>query len=361
MIIPEKQSSPKKNYISAIATLVICLFGYLVLAFMEVKEADSARDYIREISQLNITRVAQEPEPEPEMEEEAEQPEAEDTAEEPVEEVAPEAPRRIDMSEVLPEGVKVDLSVQREARQPSSRQDPQPTESRSLRIEDSEMAQMGGLQTLSDRGMRSPRANRRTPGSDGDAGAGSGLTMESELNLSDNSGGLAGGGTGSRLGGPTGRGTDLAGVEVGMKSLDEFGEDYSDIDYRALVEWMKDHPEDLPVPAERLMSSGQFDRNQLTSRVPFFIEGRQFDLLLMVNEERFEVRIILVENDDATYLVDRGFRGESNQLRVGGVGFQNGEIAEIDSQMRDAGIRQTEEFYGIFLSWWESVKDEYEQ
>jgi len=361
MIIPEKQSSPKKNYISAIATLVICLFGYLVLAFMEVKETESARDYIREISQLNITRIAPEAEPEPEMEEEAEQPEAEEATEETVEEVAPEAPRRIDMSEVLPEGVKVDLSVHREARQPSSRQKSQPTESRSLRIEDSEMAQMGGLQTLSDRGMRSPMANRRTPGSDGEKGAGSGLTMESELNLSDNSGGLAGGGTGSRLGGPTGRGTDLTGVEVGMKSLDEFGEDYSDVDYNALVKWMEDNPVDLPVPAERMMSDGQFNQNQLTSRVPFFIGERQFDLLLMVSKERLEVGIMLIENKNATYLSDRGFRGESDQLRVGGVGYKEGKIVEIDSQMRDAGIDQTKEFYGIFLSWWESVKDEYEQ
>lgn len=361
MIIPEKQSNPKKNYAPATVTLAICLFGYLVLAFMEVKEPESARDYIREISQLNITRVAPEPQPEPEMEEEAEQPEAEEAAEEPAEEVAPEAPRRIDMSEVLPEGVKVDLSVQREARQPSTRQQSEPSETRSLRIEDSEMAEMGGLKTLSDRGMSSARVNRRTLGSDGEAGAGSGLTMEGELNLSGTSGGLAGGGTGSRLGGPTGRGTDLTGVEVGMKNLEEFGEDYSEIDYNALLEWMKDHPEDLPVPAERLMSSGQFDQNQLTSRVPFFIDNRQFDLLLMVSEERFEVGIMLIENKNATYLSDRGFRGESDQLRVGGVGYQEDKIVEIDSQMRDAGIDQTKEFYGIFLSWWESVKDEYEQ
>jgi len=185
--------------------------------------------------------------------------------------------------------------------------------------------------------------------------------MDASSNLTGTGGRVAGIEGGSQLGGPTGRGTDLTGVEVGMKSLEDFGEDYTAIDYRALVEWMKDNPEDLPVPAKRLMSEGQFDQNPLTSRVPFFINDRQFDLLLMVSEERYEVRIILIENEDATYLVDRGFRGESNRLDVGNVGYQEDRIAEIDSQMRDAGIEQTEEFYGIFLSWWDSVKDEYEQ
>lgn len=357
MIIPEKQSNPRKKYVSGGTTLIICLLGYLLLAFIDVREVESTRDYIREITQLNITRVI--PEHEPQIQEEAEQPEVEETQQETVEEVAPEAPRRIDMSEVLPEGVRVDLSVNREARQPNTRQQSQPAESRSLRIEDSELEQMGGLQTLSDRGARSPRANRRTIGGDGDAGGG--IALDGESTLSGRSGGLAGRGTGSQLGGPTGRGTDLSGVEIGLKSLDDFGEDYSDIDYNALLEWMRDHPRDLPIPADRLMSDGQANHNNLTSRVPFFIENRQFDLLLMVNEERFEVRIILVENQDATLLIDRGFRGQSNRLRVGGVGYQNDEIAEIDSQMRDAGLDQTQEFYSIFLSWWESVKDEYEQ
>ncbi|WP_340106290.1 hypothetical protein [Rhodohalobacter sp. 8-1] len=358
MIIPEKQEIPKKNRAPVLVTLALCLFGYILLAFIEVKEADSAREYIREISQLNITRIA--PKPEPELKEESEQPETEEIQEEPVEEAKPEPPKRINMSEVLPEGVKVDLSINRDSRQPGARQQTETTPSRSLRIEDSELEQMGGLKTLSDRGMRSSRADRRTLGNNSDASS-SGITMEATSTLSGATGGMSGVEGGSRLGGPTGRGTDLTGVEVGMKNLEDFGEDYSEIDYNALVKWMEDNPVALPVPAERLMSDGQFNQNQLTSRVPFFIGERQFDLLLMVSEERFEVRIILVENDNATFLVDRGFRGESNRLRVGGVGYQDGEIAEIDSQMRDAGIDQTKEFYGIFLSWWESVKDEYEQ
>lgn len=357
MIIPEKHTDPRRKYISAITTLVLCLFGYLLMAYVDVTYEESSRVYMREISQINITRIT--PEPEPEISEEPEQ--AQEAEESPVEnqpETPPEAPRRVNLDEIMPEGLKVDLSVQRTDRQPA-RQQSEPAQQRSLRIEDSEMAQMGGLQSLSDQGIRSRRANRRTAGSGGDESRG-GIQAEQGGGISGASGGISAG-RGTTLTGPRGRDGEQAGVEVGLKDLDEFGENYSEIDYNAIVEWMKDNPANLPVPIRRLMSDGQWDPNYLTSRIPFHINGRQFDLQLMVVEERLEVHIMLIENQDATYLIDRSFQGVSNYLRVGGVGYGEEDIVEVDSQLRDAGQNQTEEFYGIFLSWWESVKDEYEQ
>jgi hypothetical protein len=355
MILPKKHTDPKKKYISAGTTFVFCLLGYLLMAYMDVPEQDTSRMYVREISQLNITRIM--PEPEPEIQEEPEMAdEAEDSPAEEEPEASPESPRRINMDEVLPEGIRVDLSTQRTEREPA-RQQRETTQQRSLRIDESEMEQMGGLQTLSERSLTSRRADRRTAGDAGDETGG--ITAAEGGGLTGERGGI-GGDRGARLAGPRGRDGDGAGVEVGLRDLDEFGEDYSTINYNALVEWMKENPADLPVPVRRLMRDGRWDPSFLTSRIPFYIDERQFDLLLMVIEERLEVHILLVENLDATYLIDYGLRGQSSYLRVGGVGYQDQDIADVDSQMRNASRDQTEEFYAIFLSWFETIKEEYD-
>lgn len=106
------------------------------------------------------------------------------------------------------------------------------------------------------------------------------------------------------------------------------------------------------------MGDGRWDPNYLTSRVPFHTaDGREFDLLLMVKEANVELHIFLVESmNDATYLIDSGFQKESSSLRVGNVSYQENDIAEVDSQMREARSDDTREFYQVFLSWWETVE-----
>ncbi len=353
MIIPEKHNEPQKKYVSGAVTLFICIFGYLILAYTDVPEVESTRVYMREISELNITRIT--PQPEPEIREEPDQPrEADEAPDEP--EVVSEAPRRINLDEMMPEGLRVDLTVDRSAREPT-RQQVQDTEPRSLRIEDSEIERLeGGMRTLADRSLASRRADRRTAG---DPEIGAGIAAQENIELSGGGGGVVTG-TGTTLSGPRGREGSEIGVEVGLRDLEEFGEDYSELEYNALVEWMKDNPADLPVPVGRLMCGGSCDPNFLTSRVPFHIGDRQFDLLLMVIKQHLEVHIFLVESLDATYLVDSRFREITNRLRRGGVEYMDGDIAQVDSRMRPADRESTEEFYSVFLSWWDSVRDEYE-
>jgi len=354
MIIPEKHKEPQNKYVSGAVTLMICLMGYLVLAYTDVPEVESSRVYMREISELNITRIT--PQPEPEIREERDQPrEAEEAPEEVEAEVVTEAPRRINVDEMMPEGLRVDLTVDRSARQPT-RQQVQDTEPRSLRIEDSEIERLeGGMRTLADRSLASRRADRRTAG---DPEIGAGIAAQNDIELTGGGGVVTG--TGTTLSGPRGREGSEIGIEVGLRDLEDFGEDYSELEYNALVEWMKDNPKDLPAPVSRLMCESRCDPNFLTSRVPFYIGDRQFDLLLMVIEQQVEVHIFLVENLDATYLVDSRFREISNRLHTGGVEYMEGDIAQVDSRMRPADRESTEEFYSIFLSWWNSVRDEYE-
>lgn len=354
MIIPEKHNDPQKKYVSGMVTFLVCVSGYLALAYTGVPEVESTRVYMREISELNITRITTPPETE--IREERDQPQEADEAPEEVE-VAAEAPRRINLDEVMPEGLRVDLTIDRSERQPVRQQVPE-SEPRSLRIEDTEIERLeGGMRTLADRSIASRRANRRTPG---DPNEGAGIAAEEGLELSGINGGGIVTGTGTTLSGPRGREGSEIGIEVGLRDLDEFGEDYSELDYNAIVEWMKDNPADLPNAVRRLMCDGPCDPSFLTSRVPFHIADRQFDLLLMVIEQNVEVHIFLVEDFEATYLTDSRFREISNRLRRGGVDYLENEIVQVDSQMQPANRERTEEFYGIFLSWWQGVKDEYE-
>ncbi|MDI6401632.1 hypothetical protein QLX67_06470 [Balneolaceae bacterium ANBcel3] len=325
-----------------------------------VSDPDTTRIHITELTQLDITSFQPRVQ-EPEVQETPDDSPADEEShiEEVVEAEAPaevSTPQRIDLQDVLPEGVQVDLTVARTARNDVAVQDPVQSQPRALRIEETEMERIGGLQTLSGNNLSAPNAER----------ASRNLESEGSIGLADGSeigGGRRGslnGGGGSLLGGPESRNAGRVGHEVGLRDLGDFGDEYSDMDpiINDLIAWMRENPSDLPVPVERRMEGGRWDDNNLTSRILFYIGDEQYDLLLMAKEEDLELHIFLVENKvDVTYLIDRGFRGESNSLRIGNVGYQDHDIAHVDSQMRPAGLQQTKEFYQIFLSWWENMDE----
>lgn len=358
MILPEKKEDPKKRYYAASVTVAVVLTFYVALVIASVTDPDSTKVYLTEITELNITRF-QPKIPEPEVQEEPDEPMAQEESPaetEVVEEVS--TPQRIDMSEVLPEGVQVDLSVNRSPTETVQSRSSNQTQSRSLRLEDSEMQEIGGLQTLSGGELSSPRATRRSLAGDGGTEGSIGLADGPEISTG-RSGITNGGGTGSLLSGPEVRDGNSEGLEVGLKNLSEFGDGYSDMDpiLPDLIRWMKENPSELPQSVKSRMTDNRWDPNYLTSRVPFIINDREFDLLLMVKEADLEVHIFMVENKDgATYLIDDGFQRQSNSLVVGNVGYRNNDIVEVDSRMRPAGSQQSDEFYQIFLSWWDTVE-----
>ncbi len=361
MIIPEKSKDPKKKYFSVSVTALICFLFYLGMVVASVNDPDSTRLYMTELSQINISNFQPripEPDiqPEPETIERIEEPAAEIEIKEAI-----STPQRVDMTDILPQGVQVDLSISRSPTESSARsQQSSSTEnqSRSLRIEETELERMGGLQTLSGVNLTSPSANRRSSG--GNGGSSIGLDVAEGGDLTGGRRGISdGGGAGGLLSGPQVRDGSRQAQEIGLRDLNEFGDGYSDVDpiIHDLIRWMKENPSDLPSPIIRTLSDGRWDPNYLTSRVPFFIGDRLFDLMLMVKEELLEIHIFLVEKRDATYLIDRGFQETSSYLRRGSVDYQE-DIVAVDSQMRRAGREDTEEFYQIFLSWWNSVRSE---
>lgn len=127
--------------------------------------------------------------------------------------------------------------------------------------------------------------------------------------------------------------------------------------YKALAEWMRGHGTDFPIVMKEF--AGYMD-GALTSKVEFYAGQRYFELYLLCFESSYEVRIILVEGENVTYLIDQGFKKQSDFLRAGFVSRQpeTREITGFGTELKPVGDKQTDEFYQIFMSWWESVKHE---
>ena len=352
MIIPKKQRETEKSIFSVLFTVLFCLAAYLILANASVPDPDTTQMQMRQITQINLTRfVPAEEDPIVEEPVQEEEPSAEDPVEEIVMEEA-EALARVDIRDILPEGFRL---AEPEARVPDTRTAEQREDLGGLAMRETESSLSADMRRSFSGGDLSALAPRRSADLDADAGlgiaSGTGIII-GRTGLSDDEG------AGSLLGDIRARDIDTVSTVVGLRRLEEFGEDYEDIEtlFFPLAEWMKRNPAHLPSAVRRLMGDGRWDDSFLTSRTSFRIGDRVYELLLMSKEELKEVHIFLVQDRTAIYLIDRGFQKDSNFLRVGQVGFRNNEIAEIDSEMRDAGRQYTEQFYQIFLSWWNSVE-----
>ena len=130
---------------------------------------------------------------------------------------------------------------------------------------------------------------------------------------------------------------------------DSFGGSEADV----LAAWMRTHPAELPVGVRVHVN---FEASFLTATAPFTSGGREWELFLMFNESLRELHLVLVEGDQSVYLIDRGFQEQSRSLREGTVRRLDGEILAVDSRSGAASSDRTQEFYNVFLSWWEVAK-----
>ncbi len=172
--------------------------------------------------------------------------------------------------------------------------------------------------------------------------------------------GSLGEGVGADLTGPEARGKGGGRVQIGLKSLGDFGDSYDDFSpiYKPLIEWMKKHPAELPAVVKRFMD---YRKGDLTSIVYFNVGEREFEMFLLCVESTYEVRIALLEKSQVTYLIDQGFRKRNNLLRVGKADrMPDQSILKFGTKLSPAGDQRAKNFYQIFLSWWESVKHEVE-
>jgi len=350
MIIPPKEIDRSSKFKSAGITVAVVSLLFLLLQYLYILDLDQAKIYVTELSLVNLSQF-QKPIIEPEIttEPEKESLESEPETQQSSSDSSPSLQRK-DVSSLLNQGVQVDLSANRNL----SSSKANTSQSQSLNVENIQ-SEARSSQTLRGGNLTSAPSGRRSIG--GGASGSTGLGMSGGPDLGSGRRSLGGSGGGGLLGGPQGREGLGSGKEVTLKKLTDFGSGYSDVKpiIHRLIAWMKKNPASLPIPVRRTMTDGRWDPVFLTSRVPFTIQNRQFDLMLMVKEEQLEVHIFLVEKNGATYLIDRGLQGESSFLRRGNVVVAQGDIAEVDSRMQQASVNHTQEFYQVFLSWWESV------
>jgi hypothetical protein len=151
---------------------------------------------------------------------------------------------------------------------------------------------------------------------------------------------------------PTQRaGRDADAPDVELKAYE--AESFESLEMDALAAWMQQHADELPVGVRVHLN---YLPTFLTASEPFAAGDREFELYLMYNEALRELHIVLVEGDRSVYLIDRGFQAQSRSLREGTVRRVDGEIMTVDSQRRAASGDRAQEFYNIFLSWWEAAR-----
>jgi len=343
---------PRKNNPLALGvTAVLLLAAYIGLRVAALPQSNFMAQHYDDIDWMRFV-----PESRPVIEEAIEQPQSKQPSE--MLESPSVMPRRIDLAAELKE-LSFDLTAPAETNLPSRRTE----SSRSVAPQREQLALSNDDFSLnlsldpSNLDSRLPSRGRAPAGGD-----------ETGIDLSQSSGHAQSGGlktesSGSGLSGPVGRAESGAvEVQVGLKNLNSFSGDYQNFSpiYRALIEWMQRNRTDMPEVVDRFMG---FQPGNLTASVTFTVNGRRFQMFLLCVEASYEVRVCLLEGDVVTYLIDQGFKKQSNYLRVGTSARLPGSntIHRFGSELREASSTRTQEFYQVFLSWWETVRHEVER
>jgi len=137
--------------------------------------------------------------------------------------------------------------------------------------------------------------------------------------------------------------------------LIELPEDFKPIMPKIFVDlskWMKNNPAELPEVVKKFMG---FDSLDLASKIQCDLEGEIFDMFLVCKESIMEIRICLIHGNNASMLIDRGFKKKSHYLRFGDINLTDGEILSFATTREAPSDKKTRELYQIFLSWWQSI------
>lgn len=343
-------SSNNDKIVSCAITSFLLLGFYLTLRWAGLPEVKQKTENYEEINWTRFRpmpeKIVQKPQP-------AKPPKVAQPAKvQPSPEPTPRMAKKIDLSALRADFEKVaqpTRSLQREAPQTSG----PAAANASAKINLKKSSVLGGLNTLLGGSSKKLKIGGR--GNKGRGGKASTLRVASASSLSAGSNGVEYSGRPS-LGAPEAKNTGAAAVQIDMVDLGEMiggGYDLSPV-YHELVAWMKQHPARFPKIVNRFMERAPGD---LTSLVSFQIDGRQFDMYLLCKENLFEIRVCLIEGNESTYLIDRGFKESSSYLRVGDVNrVATGDILSFHTTRKAASNRRTAQFYQIFLSWWGTEK-----
>ncbi|RMF59672.1 MAG: hypothetical protein D6746_07960 [Bacteroidetes bacterium] len=356
IFLQPRADQTKQRRVALGFTAVVVAVVMFLLAVINLPTQETTRDLYRKIDYQRLVSMLPEP---VKVERRPDRKQPTEKKEEPKEaqrEPNPKkAPERVDLSDIMQEGLQVDLSPSRLPSQTSStRSNTSSGGNTTVRLEREDLGKIGGIESLVGGELAVPQGQPGRRSGVADAGVamsegrGRGIGVTSGDNLGTGRDILAG--TQGRAGSAE---EGSKAFEVGLKDLSEFQGDYQNLDVKLLIEWMKRHPGPLP-PGVRQHVGATPDN--LTSVVEFVAGGTRYELYLMVKESLYEVHIVLVKAAETTYLVDRSFQQQSRKLRVGTASRSNGEIVSIQSRQIEAGDPRATRFYQLFLSWWDEAK-----
>ncbi|MDZ4702250.1 MAG: hypothetical protein SH809_21250 [Rhodothermales bacterium] len=350
MILPEPRGDTAGRRGRALLTTVVfsgVCYGLLVAASYSIDKP--TRELFREVDFALFAPPAPVLAPEPAASEsEAPETAPRETTREP-NASAVSALDQLDLSAFLPQ--ELDLPVEDAPEATRSRQ----PSAGAAGVETADaLSGIGDLSALDGLNTAQPTGSR------GRAGAG----RTADIALASGAGGEGGTRLGEQVGGDTRvvggqQARQVTGLQQGPAveriSLDALGDAYSNLEVRELIDWMKKNPAELPIGIRQLV---RHRPSFLSSVASFSIDGKAYELYLMCKESLYEVHIVLVEQEEATYLVDRSFQKLSTYLREGGVRRDGRDIVAVNSRRDAASSEHSREFYGLFLSWWEQARTE---
>lgn len=351
-LAPLTYSNNNNRLIAGLVTSFFLLGAYMALQLTSLPEVRQKTDTYEEINWMRF---------QPKVEAPAPQPKPVETAK-PVEPVKldplPEAPKPAPVTKVDLSALKSQLNTlakpERSLKETSLNQKTETVgSSNTAKLDLKKSTVLGSMNTLlgeSSRKLSLPNRGSSGRGSEGSGAlsVGSGSSLEPS-GSTDFSGGLS-------LGAPQTKEVNAGAAEISMVDMAQMGGEFEDLSpiYRALVEWMRQHPAQFPEVINRFMEKSPGD---LVSQVTFQMGGRQFDMYLLCKEPLYEIRICLLQGGESTYLIDRGFKENSRFLRVGAVNRTgDGDILSFNTSRKAASDSRTDAFYQVFLSWWENVQ-----
>lgn len=355
MILPE----PRQDHIhqrgkAFLTTVALAAAAYAVLTFASVSLEKPTRQIFREVDLASFAPPVVTPEVNTPASNEAETPEDAPVEAEPVlQDANSQSLDQLDLSQLFPDELTVEVDP---ADAPESARNTAGGDSETkIEVQSGGLQGLGsldGLDALGGAPVPTSRGRSRRPAEGGDGGIS--ISSGSQAVAPDQ--GASNAGSAQIVGENTRRAATAAEADFDVQrlSLDSFGNDYKNLEVQELIDWMKANPGELPVGVRKLVRH----RDQfLTSATTFALDGTTYELFLMCKEGLYEIHIVLVEQNQATYLIDRSFQKLSTYLREGQVARSSGEvITAVNSRRTAASDERSKEFYSLFLSWWEIAK-----
>ena len=253
MIIPASRSDKLsgKGKAALITTLVTGFF-YLLLVLAQIPEKETDRSAFREVDLASFLPPPPAAVEEENQEEEEEPEEIEEVVLQQPAETSPSL-EQLDLNNFLPDQLEVQEPAQVAETQ---RTVENPADNIGLETNDNALAGLGSLDALDQFGAdpgvnaRGRAANQRGTSGGENLALASGSQQTGNGQISENLGG-----SGAVVGEATSRSEVAAGAdtEVQRFSLEDFGDDYENLEIRDLIAWMQQNPGELPIGVRQLV------------------------------------------------------------------------------------------------------------